>query len=199
MPLYCNGLTERATEAVERFHEQFPLRPGLPREELRAASGKNIDSKAFGSLLSHWHKEQRFTSEGAFVHRADFQVQLNPKQQQLLAQIEEIYKRYDIAVPTIEEVAKELRTPVDAVSLPCSKWDRNATSFVKVEDGIYYHAATVTRLQNVLRDYLQAHESISVGAFRDLTQSNRRFSLLALEYMDTIKFTRRVADERTLY
>lgn len=196
--LVLQGLTQRTKEAVERFHEQFPLRPGLPREELRATLGKNMDTKAFGSLLSHWHKEQRFTSEGAFVRRANFQVQLNSKQQQLLAQIEEIYKRYDIAVPTLEEVAKELRTPVDAIT-SLLKVGQERNSFVKVEDGVYYHADTITRLQNVLREYLQIHDSISVGAFRDLTQSNRRFSMLALEYLDTIKFTRRVGDERTLY
>ena len=196
--LVLQGLTERANEAVNRFHEQFSLRPGLPREELRAALGKNIDTKAFGSLLSHWQKAQRFTSEGAFVRRADFQVQLNLKQQQLLAQIEEVYKSYDIAVPTLEEVAKELKTPVDAVT-SLLKVGQERNSFVKVEDGTYYHATTITRLQNVLREYLQTHDSISVGAFRDITQSNRRFSLLALEYMDAIKFTRRVGDERTLY
>ena len=64
---------------------------------------------------------------------------------------------------------------------------------------MYYHADTVIRLQNVLREYMKEHESISVGAFRDLSQSNRRYSLMALEYFDTIHFTRRIADERTLY
>ena len=193
-----NGLVERATEGVERFHEQFPLRPGIPREELRAALGKNIDSKAFGSLLSYWHKEQRFTSEGAFVHRADFQVQLTPKQQQLLEHIETIYKRYDIAVPTIEDVAKELRSPADAIT-SLLKVGQERNQFVKVEDSLYYHIETVARLQSILREYLQNNPGISVGAFRDLTQSNRRYALLALEYLDSIRFTRRAGDERTIY
>ena len=114
--LVLHGLTERAQEAIDRFHNQFPLRPGLPREEMRAVLGKNIDSKSFGSLLSYWHKQGRFTSEGAFVRRTDFQVQLNEKQQQLLQRIEDVYKSYDIAIPSVEEVAKELRTPTDAVT-----------------------------------------------------------------------------------
>ena len=192
------SLTERAEETVERFHSQFPLRPGMPREELRAALGRNVDTKAFGSLLSHWHKESRFTSEGAFVRRADFTVQLTDKQRQMLNRIEEVYKAWGIAVPAIEEVAKELKTPVDAVT-SLLKVGQEQKRFEKIEDGIYYHVDTIAGLQQLLRAYLAEHDSISVGEFRDLTNSNRRYSLMALEFMDTIHFTRRQGDQRTLY
>ncbi|MCW3099664.1 MAG: selenocysteine-specific translation elongation factor SelB, partial [Chthonomonadaceae bacterium] len=54
------------------------------------------------------------------------------------------------------------------------------------------------KLQKIVRDHIAVHGTISVGELRDLTASNRKFALQALEYLDVIHFTRRQGDERVL-
>ncbi|MCX6381132.1 MAG: SelB C-terminal domain-containing protein, partial [Armatimonadetes bacterium] len=57
---------------------------------------------------------------------------------------------------------------------------------------------TFKKLKEQVRSHIEQHGGITVGDFRDLTQSNRKASLQALEYLDTTRFTRREGDVRKL-
>jgi selenocysteine-specific elongation factor len=190
-------LTDRARAALEAYHKQFPLRTGMPKEELRAALGRDVDGRAFTSLLTYWQTQDLVMAEGATVRLADFQVELNERQQNLMQRIEEFYRECDIATPTIEEVCAEVKAPPDAVNA-LLRVGVEQGRFARVADGVHYQADTLARLQQLVRDYVAQHGSITVAAFRDLTNSNRKFSLQALEYFDSIRFTRRQGDERVL-
>ncbi len=194
-------LTDRARAALEAYHARFPLRAGMPKEELRAAleTGRSRDllKGAFASLLAHWEAQGLVVVEGATIRLAGFQVQLNERQKALLERIEQVYREYDIAPPTIEEVSRAVKAPQDAINALLRVGVERGI-FYRVQEGVYYHKDTVARLQQLVRDYIARHGSITVGAFRDLTESNRKFALLALEFFDQIRFTRRQGDERVL-
>ncbi|HZT41818.1 MAG TPA: selenocysteine-specific translation elongation factor [Chthonomonadaceae bacterium] len=192
-----NTLTDRARTALEAYHKQFPLRPGMPREELRAALGRDADARAFTSLLTTWQAGGLLVSEGATVRLAGFQVELNERQKALLERIEEVYRAAGIFSPTLEEVCREVKAPPDAVGAML-RVGMERGRFVKAQEGVYYHADTIAHLQQLVRDYVNANGTITVGALRDMTQSNRKFALLVLEYFDQIRFTRRQGDERVL-
>lgn len=189
---------ERAVGALRTYHAQFPLRMGMPKEELRAAFGASADPRSFTPLLEHWGRTGKVVIEGATVRLPEFQITLNERQQSLLQRIEAFYIACDIAVPSFEDVSREVKAPPDAVTA-LVKVGTDQGRFIKVQDGLFYHKQTVDRLKQLVRDYVAAEGEITVAAFRDLTQSNRRFSLLALEYFDAIRFTQRDGDRRTLY
>lgn len=197
-----NALADRARAALEAYHTQFPLRAGMPKEELRAAlepqKGRDLLKPAvFAALLAHWEAQNLLSVENVTVRLASFQVQLNERQQALLQRIEEEYIAFDIAHPTIEEVCAHVKAPPDAVNA-LLRVGVERGRFCRVQDGVYYHADTISRLQQLVRDYIAEHGSITVGAFRDLTESNRKYTLLVLEYFDQIRFTRRQGDTRVL-
>ncbi len=189
---------ERTAGAVAEYHRQFPLRAGMPKEELRAALGPQADTRTFASLLEHWSRQGKVIIEGAAVRLPDFAITLNERQMALMQRIEAYYIVCHIAVPAIEDISREVKAPPDAVNA-LLKLGTDQGRFIKIQDGLFYHRETVESLQQLVREHVAAHGAITVGAFRDLTHSNRRFSLLALEYFDAIRFTRRDGDSRTLY
>ena len=191
-------MTGRVATILRDYHLKFPLKPGIPREELRVMLGKQVDSKAFNSFLSYWHHQHLIASEGTTVRQADFKVELNEKQQFALLRIEEFYQNCGIATPALEEVAKELNISSEAV-VALLKVGLDTNKFLKVEDGVYYHVETVKNLKQLAQDYLKEHQNLTVGDFRDLTHSNRKYALQALEFLDSIRFTRRAGDTRSLY
>ena len=191
-------MTGRVATILRDYHLKFPLKPGIPREELRVMLGKQVDSKAFNSFLSYWHHQHLIASEGTTVRQADFKVELNEKQQFALLRIEEFYQSCGIATPALEEVAKELNISSEAV-VALLKVGLDTNKFLKVEDGVYYHVETVKNLKQLAQDYLKEHQNLTVGDFRDLTHSNRKYALQALEFLDSIRFTRRAGDTRSLY
>ena len=196
-PSLIATLHERVKGLLEPYHQQFPLRSGMPKEELRSALGREMEPRAFSPLLHYWEREKVFISEGSSIRMADFKVTLNEKQQSLLDSIVTLYIECGIATPTITAVSNEIRTPQDAVAA-LLKVGAERGEFVRVSDGVYYHSSTLSALKKQVSNYLTDNPTLTVGDFRDLTNSNRQLSLQILEYFDQIKFTRRNGNDRVL-
>ena len=90
-----------------------------------------------------------------------------------------------------------MKAPPDAL-LALLRIGTERGMFSRVADGQYYERTTLDALKQIVRDHIGLHGTISVGELRDLTSSNRKFALQALEYLDAIRFTRRQGDERVL-
>jgi selenocysteine-specific elongation factor len=191
------AVTERAVNTLTAYHERYPLRPGMPKEEFRAALGRNVESRAMGSLCAQWLADDRVIVEGAVVRLAQFEVALSERQQALLLRIEEYYQHCGIAMPQLAEVVSAVNAPPDAVSA-LLRVGVERGRFHRLEDDQYYHADTIANFQAMVSAYIEEHGVITVSGFRDLTQSNRKFSMIVLEYFDQIRFTRRQGDDRVL-
>jgi selenocysteine-specific elongation factor len=190
-------VTDRALHLLAEYHAAFPLRTGMPKEELRGALGRSLDGRAFNALLNRWQAEGLVVADAASVRRADFTVQLNARQQALLDRIAAIYREARYNTPTVEEVSQTAGAPPDAVNAMIRVgMDRGI--LVKITEGIYYHADTIAAAQQVIRECVRENGSISVGQFRDLTGTSRKYAVPVMEYFDSIRFTRRVGDARTL-
>jgi selenocysteine-specific elongation factor len=191
------ALTSRAESILADYHARYPLRKGMPREEFRSALGRNIDPKALGSLISYWQSLVRIEPEEATLRLSTFQVALNERQELLSQRIEDFYVKRGISIPTLQEVVDDVHAPLDAVT---------AMLTIGVERRRFHHLSpdqymaekTLSGLKDAVTDYVGKHGTITVSAFRDLTGSNRRFSMVVLEYLDHVRFTRRTGDERVL-
>jgi selenocysteine-specific elongation factor len=69
---------------------------------------------------------------------------------------------------------------------------------VPLEGGLWLHAETLAAVQDKLRGYLAAEGQITVAAFRDLIQGNRKYALALLTYFDSSGVTQRQGDVRVL-
>ena len=99
--------------------------------------------------------------------------------------------------PLIEEVCREVKAPPDAVTRCLN--GRRERAICPRRRGNLLRRADDCALQQTVREMAQGNGSVTVAAFRDLTRTNRKFALQALEYFDKIRFTRASGDERTLF
>jgi len=190
-------LSARVTRILEAYHAQFPLRGGMPSEELRTTLDKNLDQRTFQSLLAAWQQRGLVAAEAGAVRLTDFRVELNDRQNALLERIASVYREYGIAIPTITDVSRLVKAPPDAL-LALLRVGTERGLFSRVADGLYYQHDTLEMMKQIVREHIADHGTISVAEFRDRTASNRQFALQALEYLDSIQFTRRQGNERVL-
>ena len=191
------SITDRATLTLTAYHERYPLRPGMPKEEFRAALGRGLEPRALGPLLAHWLVDNSVVVEGAIVRLGTFQISLSDRQQALISRLEDYYRECGMAMPTIAEVVNAVHAPPDAVTALLRVGTERGL-FHRLAEDQFYHVDTVAHLKDIVAQHIREHGSITVSAFRDITSSNRRFSLLVLEYLDQIRFTRRQGDDRVL-
>jgi selenocysteine-specific elongation factor len=189
--------TDRAMNALDAYHVANPLRPGMPKEELRGALGRAADPRAFAALLARWQAEGLVAADAAAVRRAGFSVRLDPRRQALLDRIAGVYREAGFNAPSIEEAAGMTgASPEETATLLRVGQDQGL--FARIDEGLYYHRDTMAEAQRIVREFIAANGSMTVSQFRDATGSSRKYALPLMEHLDSIRFTRRVGDARVL-
>ena len=179
------SLKAAATETLAAHHRQFPLRRGIPREELR--SRLRVAPEVFNAVAG------RLAAEGALVQ--DTQTMRAPGHEPVLSAAARTHA---------DDVMRRLRAtpyapPTDiAIDPEVLGFLTDASQVVPVGDGIVYAADMYAEAVEKVVARLRERGSVSVGEVRDLLGASRKYILPLLQSMDERHITRRVGDERVL-
>ena len=178
-------LARQAKQAVQSYHQQFPLRHGLPREELR---GKlKVPAKFFAHALERLLQEGTLAEAGTAVHLPGFQIQLTPQQQ---AAVDAFLERLELN--PYSPPSEPLPDP-DLLNLLIEQ-----RRVVKVSDEVVFAASAYDRMVEGVVAHIKSQGKITVAEVRDLFHTSRKYALALMEYLDRQKITRRIGDERVL-
>ena len=70
---------------------------------------------------------------------------------------------------------------------------------VKVDEGLYFHREALEEAKVKISSHIKEKGSVQLAEVRDMLESSRKFVLPLLEYLDQIKFTKRIQDKRVLF
>ena len=70
--------------------------------------------------------------------------------------------------------------------------------FVRLKGDLFYHRDVLDDIEQQLRRYLEQHDEITAGAFRDLLNISRKYAIPLLEHFDSQRLTMRIGDKRVL-
>jgi selenocysteine-specific elongation factor len=178
-------LEERTRQTLQDHHKQYPLRSGIPKEELK--SRLRLPAPVLHEAL------QRLVQEGVLVE-GETTVRL-PSHQVQLSQAQEA------------EVAAFLRSLEEEPHSPPS--DRfpelevlnmliEQDKVVRVADNIVFSATAYETMVRRITEHIKSQGKITVAEVRDLFTTSRKYALALMEYLDQQRITRRVGDERVL-
>jgi selenocysteine-specific elongation factor len=190
----CNKLSTR----IERFHQENPLLPGMPREELRAILGRRVKPETFRAALEDLAAQKKLDLQGDLVKRAGSTITLDPAEARAKEQIEAAFGQAGLAVPTVKEVLGHL--PVESKRaeriLQILLREKN---LVRVTPELIFHREALAHLREGLSTYKKVKgERISVPVFKELAGISRKYAIPLLEYLDRERVTRRSGDERVI-
>lgn len=188
-------LMERAVELVGRFHQRQPLKPGMPRQQLRQELGRELEPKLFSHLLERLTAEKRLVVEGDRLRLPDHRVRLAGEEARLKARIERAYAEGGLTPPNYKDVVAGV-DPRQAKEVFAVLVEEGV--LVRVKDELYYHTPALEQLKDQLVAHLEEHGRISAAQFKEMTGLTRKYLIPVLEYFDSINLTMRVGDERIL-
>ncbi|NLC56056.1 MAG: selenocysteine-specific translation elongation factor [Armatimonadetes bacterium] len=188
-------LRERLQQTLEAFHQANRLREWMPREELRARAARGIPGGTFGLILQRLAAEGAIETQGEGVRRAGHRVTLDPAQEALAARLEERLRESLFSPPTLADLTTAEGPAAREVLNALVETGRAA----RVSEGLYLHRDAVEQIKELVAAHISKQGRITAADFRDLTNSSRKYAVPILEYLDSIRFTRRVGDERVLW
>lgn len=179
------SLTKKITDILQDYHKKFPARTGMPKIELNTRLKLVIP---ISDILPRLLSEGAIVEEGAVVHLPAHQVRLKQSEQAKLDAFLKALAENPYAPPT-----DALPEP-DLLNLLI---ERNQV--VKVSDDVVFPTSAYNEMLNWVISHIKANGNLTVGELRDMFKTSRKYGLAFLDYLDRIKITRRVGDQRVLY
>ena len=174
-----------ASTTVKGYHQQYPLRKGIPREELRSRLG--LSQQTFPWALGRLAKEGILEEEGARVRLPQHQATLSPAQQRGVDDYIQALESQPYSPPTDHALDADLL----ALLIEEGK-------VVKVNETVVFATSAYKVMVDRIVEHTTEHGKITVGDGRDLFDTSRKYILPLLEYLDQQHITRRIGDERVL-
>ncbi len=181
--------SERAAREVRQYHAAYPLRKGIPREELK--SRLKLASRVFTAALRAWTAAGLLAETGPLVALPGHIVRFSPAQQ---AQVDALLGRFaaaPYAPPTVKECQSALGEEAYTALVESGR-------LVQVSPEIVFRAEDYEDILARVRAYLTAQPTLTLAELRDLLNTSRKYVQAFLEYLDSAGITQREGDARRL-
>ena len=180
-----NLLKGKASKAAQGYHKQYPLRKGIPREELRSRLG--LSQQAFPQVLERLATGGDLEEDGTSLRLPQHRVTLGPAPRKQADEYINALKAQPYSPPTDRSLDPEL------LALLIEEG-----SVVKVNETVVFAASAYKEMVEKIVSHTKEHGKITVADGRDLFDTSRKYILPLLEYLDQQHVTRRLGDERVL-
>ncbi|HEX2924010.1 MAG TPA: SelB C-terminal domain-containing protein [Chloroflexota bacterium] len=187
-----DNLAEKIDSLLTAYHAEYPLRRGMPREEVRSRSG--LDARSFSRVESRLLSEGRIVQDGPLMARAGHAVRLTDEQQRRVDETMAMLRKAGASPPSTPELMAQfgLTTELLATLLDQGKLVEIAHEMVLDRQS---YDTTVETIVEMIRQ----QGPITVAAVRDRFNTSRKYALAIMEHLDEKRVTKRVGDERVLY
>jgi selenocysteine-specific elongation factor len=192
-------LTEEAIQLVSTYHQSYPLRSGLSKEEWRTRLhlAPRMAADIFAALQATERletvadSEQGASTASGLIRLPHFVPHFTPQQQQQIERLLQTFQTNPYTPPGRTE-AESLVGPEILNALI------EQGRLVKLGDGILFLSETYNEALNLLVAYLRKNGQMTVAEARDILHTTRKYILPLLEHMDGLRLTRRAGDTRVL-
>lgn len=186
-----SGFRRQVIESLEGFHRSNPLRPGMNKDSLRGMF-KGLEPKLFEMLVG---KVSEIAVEREIVRLKTFSISLSEDKKALKDRILKTLEQAEFQPPSRDELAQSVSmNPRETGEL--LKIMASEKFLVRINDSIYIPAGNYDTMMDRLRNFFSTKKEMTVGEFRDMLGTSRKYALPFLEYLDSNKITLRVGEVR---
>ena len=182
-------LTERARRVLEEYHRSFPLRAGMPREELK--SRLHLEGKVYLACLHAWCVEGKLQEVAGCVAVARFRPAPAGSQQAAMERMMGQVKAAEFAPPSVKDMTDALGDELYAYLVASGE-------LVVVSPEVAFGAEAYGKLVRGTSELLAREGQATVARIRDEFDTSRKYILALLEHLDAKGITVRDGDVRRL-
>jgi selenocysteine-specific elongation factor len=184
-----NRFVERIRQVLSEYHTAFPLRLGLPREELNSRLG--LDRQLVNTIVERAVKLGSIRAVGGSLSLPGHKVLFSPEQQRQINQALEVFRQAPFTPPPTREVASLIGTEVLFALL-------EQGCLTQVSKDVVFMTDTYNRIIEQVVQHLKEQGTITIAEARDLFNTSRKYTQAILEHMDEKRITKRLGDNRIL-
>jgi len=179
----------RIERTLLEYHRQYPLRSGIPREELK--SRLKLPVRAFNAAINKLAGEKLLAEARTYVMAAGHVIQFDDDQQKKVQALMRQFAQGPYSPPGLKECRAEAGAEVIEALMQLDR-------LVAVSEEVVFRKEDYDSLVSGVRQFILQNGRITVADARDLFGSSRKYVLALLEHLDAIGMTSRDGDFRRL-
>lgn len=183
------SLLARIKSILGAYHDAYPLRMGMPRQELKNRLG--LEAKAFAAVIGEAAVEGVVSGDGPNIRLPGREVSLTARQQSDAEALLERFRQAPYATPSVRECVAALGEELLNYLIESGQLCRLSED-VLLEGQVYER--TVEQVEQMIRE----RGAITVAEVRDRFGTSRKYALALMEHLDAIGVTVREGDVRRL-
>jgi selenocysteine-specific elongation factor len=184
-----NKLEEQIDRIVSEHHTRFPLRRGIPREELKSQLG--LSTRIFNLVIGRRVSDETLIEAQNSIALAGYQIRFDETQ---LAKVEALirqFKQSPFSPPVLKECKAAAGEEVVNALIELGE-------LVAVSAEIVFRKPDYDSMVDSVQARLAGNGQVTLAEVRDLFGTSRKYAQAFLEYLDRKGITRRSGDARVL-
>lgn len=182
---------------LHTYHKAFPLKTGMPKEELKTKFPLTLAPKLFNLSLNLMIKAEQIVQEENTVRLASHTISLGADQADVKDKILDTYLDSGLQPPYFKELSKTLNIdPSRSREVLMHLVEEGR--LVKTKEDLYFHASAIEDLKKKLVAFLEERGEITTPQFKEMTAVSRKYVIPLAEFFDAKNVTLRVGDVRKL-
>jgi len=186
---YWNALQDKTVSMVTAYHKNFPLRRGIPREELK--SKLKLAPRIFNALLAKYVSGGVLVDSRGVVSLPGHEMRFDNGQQALVQELMRKFAGSPYAPPSIKDCQAQIGEEVYNALV-----EQGQLKQVSAE--VAFRPEDLERMTAEVRAFISKNGQMTVADARDLFDSSRKYMLALMEYLDAVGVTVRDGDFRRL-
>ncbi|MCQ3937324.1 MAG: selenocysteine-specific translation elongation factor [Chloroflexi bacterium] len=186
---HWNTLRERFLQLVEAYHKQYPLRRGIPREELK--SRLKLTPRVFNAALSFLAAQNSLRDQRGAVSKPGHEIRFNGGEQVKVQVLRRKFEANPYSTPSVKECQAEAGEEVVNALIELGE-------LVAVSPEVVFRKSDYDEMTARIGERIRAQGQITLAEVRDMFETTRKYAQALLEHLDGIGVTVRDGDVRTL-
>ena len=180
---------QQVMQIVHSYHGSYPLRRGIPREELR--SRLKLEGPLFNAIMNSFSIAGEFIDKGGTVALIGHEIRYTADQHKKIQSLLQKFEQHPYNPPSVKDCQAEVGDELLQALLDSEQLVRASPEviFRKID-----HDTMVARIRQVI----QERGRITLAEVRDLFETSRKYAQAVLEKLDDTGVTIRDGDIRRL-
>jgi selenocysteine-specific elongation factor len=186
---YWDQLSLRAVTEVEDYHKTYPLRRGIPREELK--SRLKLSPRLFNATMQKIVSDSVLIEAGPLVQRPGYSIQFTLQQKNMVEKLLGRFAASPFAPPSAKECLAEVGEDIYTAMVDLGL-------LIPIPPDVVFRPQDYETMVAEVIKLLKNKGTITAAEVRDHFNTSRRYVLALLEFLDAQGITIRTGDIRHL-
>ena len=186
-------IRQELTKVLRGYHERYPYRYGMKKAEVHMTYMKKVKLNVFDMYMELLESEGAIVRYQEYLQLPDFEVARDATYDKVKKTAEKAFQKAQFDFVRFSEIpfGNVESSVVDDIVLLLM----DEKFIVKIEENIYTLQTIIDHAEEVIRARLKENPLITIAEVRDLLGTSRKSAKPILEYMDSIKVTKKNGTE----